>query len=297
MSLNIWVYLLVDRIHINVGIGSKDLHGLVVTQLKGMKDIQADLVPNGKITIADGKYRTRLDYYPTKKKKKTADIEVGTTKSAHKYFRLGLYPSRFEPGEFEHFKLVLSVLLPDFDYEKLFETGRVSYIELAKDSLTHPAHSFIPFRARSTKSWIHDSNGIKGTTYLGSQLSTLRFRIYDKHKQQVEQHLLVTDALRTRIESRSRHIKLSPCELQKMVNPFLKLEIADLQKARDASKDQTWQGFLDLCFVNGSARALAQQTKYKRTQFMKMLRAAAASWWNPQYVWTGLSRALTVIAP
>ncbi|MBI3374985.1 MAG: hypothetical protein HY017_24955 [Betaproteobacteria bacterium] len=290
------MYLLVDRIHINVGVGSKALHGFVVTQLKGMKDIQGDVVPDGKITITENKYRTRLNYYPTKKRK-IAELEVGA-KAHHRYFKLVLYASKFGPGEFEQLKWVLSELLPDFNYPKLFETGRVSYVELAADSLTHIAHSFVPFRAKANNSWVHDDgNGVKGSTYLGSKLSALRFCIYDKHKQQVENHLPVTDPLRTRVESRSRHIGLPPCELPKMVNPFLKLEVADLQKARDASEDHTWQEFLDLCFVLGSARALAQQTKYKRTQFMKMLRASAAPWWNPQYVWKDLPRAIAAIAP
>jgi hypothetical protein len=107
MSVNIWRWLLVDRIHISVNV-SKYLHGVVVTQLKGMKDIQADLVPDGKITVFHKKFSTRLDYCPTKKKK-IADIEIGATKSGHGYFRLGLYPSKFEPGEFEHFKEVLGL--------------------------------------------------------------------------------------------------------------------------------------------------------------------------------------------
>jgi len=271
---------------------------MAVTQLKGMKDIQVDLVPQGKITITEDKYRTRMNYYPIKKRK-IADLEVGASKSGHKYFRLNLYPSKFAPGEFDHFKWVLSTLLPEFSYQKLFETGRVSYIELAADSLTHAAHSFIPFRARCNKSLIFvDNNGVKGSTYLGSKLSTPRFCIYDKQKQQVDTHLPVTNKLRTRIESRSRHIGLSPCNLQgTMANPFQKLEIADLKKARDASEDKTWQGFLDQCLEVGSAQALAQQTKYKRTQSMKMLRGAAVPWWNPQHVWPDLPRAMKVIAP
>ena len=298
MSLNIWVFLLVDRIHINVGIVAADLYGFVVAQLKGMEDIQGKLVPDGKIIVTENYSWTRMDYYPTKTKK-IAEVWVGTTKTKHRYFKLVLYPSKFKQGQFEHFKWVLDMLLPDFKYQKLFDTGRVSYIELAIDSLTHAAHSFIPFRAMSNKSSIFvEKTGVKGSTYVGSSLSKLWFCIYDKHKHQIDKSYAAIEPLRTRIESRSRHIGLSPCNLQeKMVNPFLKLEIASLKKARDASKDKLWQGFLDLCLIDGSAAALAHQTKYKRTQYLKMLRAAAVPWWNPQGVWPELPRALKVIAP
>ena len=168
MALHAWRYLVIDRIHISVGIGSKELHGFAVSQLKGLKDIQNDLVPNGKITLSLNDYVTRLNYYPTKKLK-AAEIAVGVTKSKHCYFRLGLYPAKFQKGQFEHFKKMLGDLLPDFCYPKLFETGRVSYVEWAVDSLSHAAHSFIPFRAKCSCSSIFiDQHGTMGSTYVGS---------------------------------------------------------------------------------------------------------------------------------
>src|SRR5450759_4289811 len=121
MAVTIWRWLLIDRIHMSVGIGSKDLYGLVLSQLYGLKDIQADLVPNGKITINSGKYQTRLNYYPVKKKDKIADIVIGVTKSKHLYFTLCLYPTKFGPGEFEQFKETMSILLPEeFNYQRLY---------------------------------------------------------------------------------------------------------------------------------------------------------------------------------
>ena len=295
VAVNIWIWMQVDRIHISVGVG-KELHGLIVSLLDGLKDAQTDWVPNGKITITKHQYHRRLNYYPVKGRK-IADMEIGATKSKQGYFRLGLYPSKFGPGEFQHFKEMLELLMP-FSYEKLFETGRVSYIELAQDSLTHVAHTYIPFRARCNCSSIYADESGKGSTYLGSKASSLRFCVYDKHKQQVEKKLPAAYETRTRFESRSRHIGLSPFELtEKMVNPFKWLEIADLQAAREASKEKAWQQFLDLCVEIGSASALAQQVKQQRKQFMKMLRAVAVPWWNPQDVWQGFPRALKTIAP
>ena len=167
MALTIWVKLQIDRINISVGIGSSDLYNFVIAQLYGMKDLQKELVPNGKITIKVGHYRTRLNYYA--KKLRIAEIEIGMTKLKHRYFKLGLSPSKFGPGDFDKFKETLSILLPDFCYAKLFETGRVSYIELAADSMSHKAHSFIPFRRRCNVSSVYiDKMNNAGSTYVGS---------------------------------------------------------------------------------------------------------------------------------
>ncbi|MGA8146774.1 MAG: hypothetical protein WB870_04260 [Gallionellaceae bacterium] len=281
-----------------VGITSKELYGFVVSSLIGMKDIQSDLVPKGKINVHSGKYRTRMDYYPDKNKDKIADIEIGTTKSKHKYFRLGLYPSKFGPGDFEHFKLLLELLLPEFNYPLLFKTARVSYIELAADSRSEMAHSFVPFRPRCNYSYIYkEQDGSYGSTYLGSKLSALKFCIYDKHRQLLAKNLPAPHKTHTRIEVRLRHTGLSPSELlEKMDNPFKKLEIADLQKARNASKDKVWQNFLDLCLEVGSAKALALHPK-KRKLYMSMLRVAASWWWKPNHIWLKLPQALSVIEP
>lgn len=296
MTVTIWRWLLIDRIHMSVGIGSKDLYGFALSSLKGMKDIQADLVPNGKITITSGQFRTRLNYYPTMQEK-IADIEIGVTKSKHRYFRLGLYPTKFGPGEFEHFKMVLDTLLPEFNYQRLFDSANVSYIELAADSLSHIAHSFIPFRGKCNCSHIFvDQEGNKGSTYLGSKVSALRFCIYDKRKQQLEKNKVATYNRHTRIEARNRYIGLCPCELPQMDNPFGRLDIADLKAARKISKGKAWQGFLNRCLEVGSAQALVEHPK-QRQQYRKMLKTAAALWWNPADIWLGLPRAVNVIAP
>ncbi len=108
---------------------------------------------------------------------------------------------------------VLSLLSP-ITYQQLYETGKVSYIELAADSLSHTAHSFIPFRPKCGHSTIYiDEKGELGTTYLGSVTSALRFRVYDKHKQQVEQNIAPAHQKQTRFEAISRHTGLVSTEL------------------------------------------------------------------------------------
>jgi hypothetical protein len=281
----------------SVSVTSKDLYGFVIAQLHGMKDLQSELLPNGKITVRIEKYLTRMSYYPNKKRK-IAEIEIGTTKSKHKYFRLSLFPSQFGTGEFESFKEVLALMLPEFNYQKLYSTAKVSYIELAADSTSQAQHSFIPFRAKCNSSEIiTESDGTKGSTYVGSKLSSLYFCIYDKRKQLKKKKLDTPHKIHTRIEVRMKFIGLHPSEIEtQLANPFLKLEIADLSNARKASEDKAWQNFLDECLTDGSAEALRKHPK-QRKKYISMLRNQAAWWWKPNYVWSKLANAVSIIAP
>ncbi|WP_334186763.1 hypothetical protein [Noviherbaspirillum sp.] len=298
MALSIWRKLIIDRICIIVGIGCDNLYSFAWGQLLELRDLKSDLVPNGTISISKKKYTTRLGYWPVKGRM-IANIEVGTTKSKHRYFKLSLFPSKFKSDEFARLQKVVSEFLPGFEYASLFMHGRVAYIEFAADSLTYPAHTFIPFRKRCNHSEIYtDGDGVKGTTYIGSPQSALRYRIYDKRRQLLQKKLQTSDHIRTRIESVSRRLKLAPFELQaKMPNPFVNLRIADLQAARLMSNDIEWHKFLGECLDVGSAMALSKYAKSQRTKFMSRLNAAAAPWWDPAVIWRGMETALLAINP
>ncbi len=296
MSITVWKTTMIDRIHMSISV-SKSLHGYLVSILKGLPQMQSDYVPNGKITITEQHYLTRLNWYPAKNRK-IAELEIGSTKSGHRYFRLGLYPSKFRSDEFEHFKWLFTTLMP-WPYAKLYEGARVSYVELAADSLTHMAHSFIPFRPQCWYSAIYvDGKGEPGTTYLGSKTSALRFRIYDKHRQLQQKGLPSAYQKHTRFEAVARHTGLTPDELaSKMHNPFARLEVADLLTAQQMSKAKPWQDFLVQCLAVGSAAALANCYPNQRRHYVKHLRKAAAPWWKPEERWQGMPNALKVIAP
>src|SRR5258706_15153157 len=128
MALTKWRALLIDRVHITVGIQSKSLYGLARSQLNGMKQIQSDIVPHGYIIMHKDDFTTRIGIYPTKNRM-IAGIEVGATKMKKYYFRLALHPQSFVGSEFQDFQLVLFALLDEFNYQKLYQTGRVSYVE------------------------------------------------------------------------------------------------------------------------------------------------------------------------
>jgi hypothetical protein len=298
--LSKWVWLGVDRIEFSAGISDPSVYDFLYAQFWAMREseMQALLVPAGKITIKPEEYVTHLSYYPTPKKM-IARFTLGTTKSKHKYFKLGLLPARFGAGEFETLKETIALLLPEVNYAKLFHTANVSYIELNADSPSHALHTFIPFRAKCNVSFVYKNElAPVGTTYLGSNVSDLRFRVYDKRTHLLETGGVAHFDIHTRIEAIVRHTGVAAYKLpHSLSNPFQKLEIADLHRAHELSKKPDWQAFLAECLASGSAAALSKCKKYQRKKFMTMLRASSAPWWNANFIWQGFPAALSAIAP
>lgn len=299
MTVSIWYPQIIDRIHMTIGISKNShLYSVLIGQLFGMKDIKNDLVPKGMITVSKKKYVTRLDYYPADKKRKIAELEIGSTKSKHMYFKLCLYPSKFRFNEFSKFKEHMEIFF-QIPYDLMFHTANVSYIELAADSMTYQFHTFIPFRQRinSSKGWPL-GDGEKSTVILGGNLSKKRFCVYNKTKELADKKCTGKHKIRTRFEARLRQIGMSAAYIvEHLPNPFSCLEIADLAKSRDASPSAEWHEFLDQCLKGGSASALSGCPKSLRKKYMVMLRACAATWWDPDYLWQGLPWALEVLAP
>jgi hypothetical protein len=309
VSMAIWRGLLVDRICILVVIQSKVLYHQTESQLYKFAPHKSEWVPTGDIKVFQEKYLKRLDYYAQYgyakgSKRKIAEIKVGANflfggKVLHRYLSLTLYPSQFNTGEFETFKTALNLVMPEFNYPKLFHTGNVNCLELAIDSLTHRHHSFLPYRkcCRDSGIWNED-DGHLGTTYLGSVASGLRFAIYDKRKQLIDGGKgPITQILpHTRFEARMRHLGVTALELVHLENPFLKLGIADLNKAQAFSDHQDWLEFICESLYLGVPLALFLRPE-KRKTFGKMLSNLQVPWWRPEQQWQGLAKALTVIAP
>lgn len=307
-------HLLVDRIGILIVIGDKDLYSFALGQLYGMAKLHAEIVPGGKIVVIKEKYARRLEYYPEyhskAKNRKAAEITVGAnipfggkgsagSKALYRWFKLTLAPDEFEPGEFKHFQSMLELFLPDFNYPKLFETGKVNYLELAADTFWHPIEGLLPYRKYVKKSDIfHDSDGEPGTIYLGSPRSRQYCRVYDKKKQLLDKgkEPYHDKWHHTRIEVATRRLALSPKNLIQMKNPFPKLRVADLLKALAASTDSDWQKFIAESLIVGVPMALASRPE-KREKYLAMLDQNQVDWWKPADMWTQLPGALARIAP
>lgn len=289
----------VDRIHMTIGVGGGDLYSFLISQLYGLKDSSLNLLPDGKFKLCDTKeYSKRLSFWP-EKKRKTADITVGVTKSKHKYFKLGLYPSRFRDGDFDKIKFILNTLFSDWSYEGLFSSARVSYIEIAHDFLNKDVALYLPYHPTARTSKFHkNSDGSKGSAYLGSPKSNKRYCVYDKAKQLIETQGKSNLKKRMRVEARLRKTGLKPINLvDGLENPFQGLELLDVRKLVDLSDEAAWVDFVQACRSVGTAGALKPCNKKLRKLYKARLESAKVGWWDANHWWSKWPSAVAAIQP
>jgi len=303
---------MIDRISMLVVIGSDDLYKVLYGQLLSMREERKVLVPNGSIQVQFNKvkYTTRLDYYPEYAKskggkRKIADITIGKNKiqgqeKLYRHLTLTLYPSRFEVDDFERFKDTIDSFFQEYGYSAFYNFSKVNYLELARDTKSHLNHTFLPYQSYISRSGVYKGkDGSCGTIYIGSSKSNAQFRIYDKQKKNIADGLTTNgeDPL-TRFESVQKRLGLSPCELVKMCNPFPKLKIADLGKAKAMYVDSEWPGFLVTCQFEGVPRALHMiKEQARRKKYKAALNSIPVPWWNPHAAWKHFPDALLKIAP
>lgn len=303
MGVGIWKTLQLDRIHQTLKIKSAEEYGVLLGQLDEMWSIQKQFLPEGRIGRGSKGFQSWVNYFPRKKGRSIANLEVGIMDVDHRYIRLTMYPSNFQGNDFSKLKTHLNIFFGGGSnfYENLYLNARVSYIELAADSLTLQRNNLILFRRRTRCSRVkHLPDGTYGTSYLGSKASSLNFTLYDKAKELIERKLPEAGKypIRTRIEAQLRHTNLRcPELLESLQNPFSDLEVASMKRARELTKCLNWQAFLDDCVHHGSAKALEKCDKTLRKQRLEMLRECREAHWNPGFVWGGLASALSVINP
>ncbi len=298
MAVNIQKSLVLDRIRFFVYVPSKELFSYALSQLYEIAALKKQWVPQGQITVKSKYSKTRLTYCP-QKKRCIASIELGATKNQKLYFRLDLLPTRFFGDEFEVFKEILGLLLDEFNYLKLYKTARISYLELAVDSLSRPIGSFLPFRVKTGSSMVYPLPDATGGIYLGSPSGRVHFCIYDKKRQIIEklketpQH-----SIQTRLEARIHSTGLSASELlASLKNPFVKLEVADLDVLNALPPVPGLGAFLAQSAQAGACVALNALSAYDRRKILSLLRKAMAKWWNPNKIWEKFPRSLQVIKP
>lgn len=290
--------LVIDRIGITVGVSSKTHYGFLISQLYGMRDIQDDLLLEGNLKITKGKYFTRLDFWP-EKKRKIAELICGSTKSSYLYFKLVLYPSCFRLNEFETIKSLTKTLLADWSYDDLFFTGHVSYIEIARDFLNKDFSDHLPHYPNAQKSKIYiDKKGIKGSKYIGAVSSSKRYCVYDKAKQLLEKKGGSNFKKLIRIEARRRKTGMKPFELlEGLGNPFKGLQMLSIQKLTSCSSDDAWKAFVDQCQHVGTALALGACDQQTKKIFESRIASASVEWWDASKAWDGWPSAFAAILP
>jgi hypothetical protein len=83
--------------------------------------------------------------------------------------------------------------------------------------------------------------------------------------------------------------------LATMKNPFEKLLIADLAKAKEITGG-CWQEFLVESLSMGVPKAL-QNFPEQRKKFLSMLDSIPVQWWMPENFWSEMPAAINRIAP
>ena len=303
---------MIDRISMLVAIPSEDLYKFMYSQLFSMRDEKKTIVPDGNIQICFDKvkYTTRLDYYPEFAnvkggKRKIADITIGKNKiqgqeTVYRHLTLTLYPSKVKGNEFERFKENLNILFQEHGYPAFYNNAKVNYLELAYDSNSEVNHSFLPYQSYISRSSVYkEKDGSCGTLYIGSSKSNAQFRIYDKLKKNIADGLATKqDAPHTRFESVQKRLGLSPNELGEISNPFPKLKIADLGRAKALHVDSAWPGFLITCQLEGVPKALHMvKEQARRKKYLAALNSIPVPWWKPHAAWKYFPEALLKIAP
>lgn len=288
----------VDRVGMTVGVGGGNSYAFLIAQMDDLLDNSMGLLLGGKFTIVKEKYSKRLNFWP-EKKRTTANIEVGVTKSKHKYFKLGLYPSKFRDGDLDKIKFILSTLFSDWSYEGLFASARVSYIEIAHDFLNKDTAFYLPYHSASRTSEFHKNpDGSNGSAYLGSKKSSKRYCVYDKAKQLIETQGKSNLKKRMRVEVRLRKTGLKPVQLvDGLENPFQGLELLDVQTLVDLSDEAAWVDFVQACRCVGTASALKQCNKKLRKLYKARLESAKVGWWDANQWWSKWPSAVAAIQP
>jgi hypothetical protein len=295
--VTVWLGPLIDVIGITIPFDNS-FYGHVLNQFYLIKLDQKTFVPYGEVRVwKGGPYITHMSYVVDKSRGRMALVTIGTSKSHYKYLKLTLYPQKYKEEDFEIFCEVILGELLLAPYQIFFETGHVSYLEIAADTISHSVEEIIPFRPHTQTSFVYDDDGLKGTRYIGSMASNLRYAIYDKNKCLLDKGQKTEYKSRTRIEARLKKTKLTPLKLTELKNPFKKIEIADASVAHLASNSDDWKKFIYDCEEYGASVALSLLPKIVRKDFETILRGCSAPWWNADFIWSGFPQALERIVP
>jgi hypothetical protein len=307
MGVDIQVRLNIDRIKINVVVG-KTMFIQIKDQLWTLQKHYKQTFLGGVMKIVkQDEFLMRCNFYIKNGNKVNRMIAQIIAESSilfgkgtvQRYVSLTLFPSNLRGQDFGKFKSLLNQHVPHMNYAKLYEFGKVTYIEFAIDLLSHKAHSFIPYcqYCKTSKVWV-EADGTLGTTYLGQRESKFRFRIYDKLKQRAKIGInQVANSLPcTRVEVSIRQTKLCVSELLELKNPFLKFRIADIAKAKAASTSVIWQQLICRCLTEGMPMAFKAVPK-ERKKFKALLDGCQVTWWDPATQWGYLPFALAKLAP
>ena len=253
------------------------------------------------ITTCNRKYYCSI-HFKTKHNLAMVRIVVGITKSKDYYITWELWPQNITADDFKFFTTTILKLndgYPAFIYDNVFSKGKINKIELACDLKTPDIHELIFWKPRTRSSHIYKypNSTQKGTKYLGSLKSQLRFAIYDKAKQLREKKIYTPWQSYTRIEARLAKIKITLKQLPNIISPFLKLHISSAIDCKEKWKEPEWHQFIETALEFGYSTAISIQTKTARTIFHKRLKECAVTFWKPEGLLINLYKEVRELHP
>lgn len=260
------------------------------------KKVQGDSF-DGHTKLYKKGFCTRLSYFGSNGKMALA-IELGFTKSAHRYARFSFQPGSVTSSEWVEALKVLAHQFQPWDYSYLLQAVPVSRIDFAVDLVGVNALNVIPHRARTRSSHFYvRKDGSRGTLYLGSQRSQSMVRIYDRIRKQLRGGIISEHAVCTRVEVQLRRLAAFEHELAFIAKPFLRIGLANLDFLNETITEDWQVLFLDRAQSVGTPAAFNWLSKHRKVVAKQWLHAASVPYWDVNKVWADRASALSVIGP
>lgn len=219
-----------------------------------------------------------------------AQIITGISKTQYRYWQWELWPDHITRNEYlpawKAFQSLFHTLVaahdPVYSLDHAMDTGKVSYLEIARDFVGVEKESILPWTSHSRKGDIFKDHkqGTNGAIYIGSKDSPRQFCIYDKRLQLIAKGQHCPHPSLVRVEARLRHPGILAKDLGQLEDPFQALHIASLSKARALSKEKQWQSFIQNASNNTASTAFSELSKHYRKIYRERLTECAVKWWN-----------------
>ena len=273
----------IDRMKITVPL-NPDQYSVALSILHGI----ADVADSKNLKHWRGQYGSRLML--KEGLQSIAQITTGITKQQYRYWQWELWPDHITRNEYlpvwESFQSLFHTLAADHDpvygLDHAKDTGKVSYLEIARDFVGVEKESILPWTSHSRKGDIFKDHkqGTNGAIYIGSKDSPRQFCIYDKRLQLIAKGQHCPHPSLVRVEARLRHPGILAKDLGQLEDPFQALHIASLSKARALSKEKQWRNFIQGASNDGAAKAFSELSKHYRKIYRERLTECAVKWWN-----------------
>jgi len=195
--------------------------------------------------------------------------------SSHNYFRLSFNPSKLGSHK-DELKDLLNLIVPEgIDLNE----ANITRMDVAIDYINiKPSDIMVKAKGLSVATTFCNGAGNIETHYLGSKKSAVRYCIYDKTKQMLDNYGKNIGGQYTRIE-----VQISGKSLQQLaeLNPFKALQIF-WAPAPIGVKDYEWGFFLHFAQTYTLQAALRMIPKQDRKPYQDRAKELVSDWWEPK---------------